>query len=239
MARKFSSARCVHCLQHFDSLTSDHVLPISWYPRIPSNDLEKWQIPACDKCNKEYGQLENELLLRFGLCLAPNALESFGIPEKALRSIDPERARNERDQEHRQKKRRKTLRELRSSKEFPSDSLLPGFGPYNELEKHQQKIIPIPVAEFRRLGEKLTRGTAYVLRNGYIEANHRIEIFLPGEIDSSPFVEILERLGKHYTCGPALKVRIVSDPSDQQNGLFEFVIWGNLQIYAVVEPIVD
>lgn len=238
MAKKFSSKRCVHCLQHFELLTSDHVLPLSWYPDTTPSDIEKWQIPACTECNRKYGQLENDLLLRFGLCLEPKALKTLGIPEKALRSISPEYARNKRDREHRQKRKEKVLRELQSPTEFPKESLMPEFGPYWEVEIDQQKIILVPVTELKLFGEKLVRGTAYVLESRYIEADHKIEIFLSGEINPQPFIDLLSRFGKEDTCGPGIKARIAFVPSDPQSGVFEFTIWGRLRIFATVESII-
>lgn len=237
MAKKFSSGRCVHCLKHFASLTSDHVLPKSWYPDTTPKDLEKWQIPACDECNNKYGQLENELLLRFGLCLDPTTIESIGIPEKALRSFDPEYAKNERDREHRQKRREKVERELKPIVTFPKESLLPDFGPYYGIKIDQQKVIPVPIAELKLFGEKLVRGTAYVLENRYIETDHKIEVFLPGEIDPQPFIDLLDRFGRDDSCGPGINTRIAFVLSDTQSGVFEFIIWDRLRIYATVEPI--
>lgn len=109
MVKKFGAGRCVHCLKTCDTLTSDHVFPRSWYPETTPNDLEKWQMPACKKCNKKYGKIENYLLLRFGLCLDRNQEGAKGIPEKALRSINPKAGKNIKDSYHRQKIRQKIL----------------------------------------------------------------------------------------------------------------------------------
>jgi len=45
MAKKFPQGRCIHCLEEFSSLTSDHVFPDSWYPETTPDNLEKWQMP--------------------------------------------------------------------------------------------------------------------------------------------------------------------------------------------------
>jgi hypothetical protein len=80
-SRSLSSGKCVHCLGYFNDLTWDHVLPVSWYPDIPS-DLEKWAAPSCVSCNKKLGRIEEELLIKLGLCLDPRDKHSLGIPEK-------------------------------------------------------------------------------------------------------------------------------------------------------------
>jgi len=58
MGKKFSNCRCVHCLRFFKVLTSDHVFPVSWYPETTPDNLEKWQMPSCKKCNEKYGKID-------------------------------------------------------------------------------------------------------------------------------------------------------------------------------------
>ena len=61
MAKKFPPGICAHCLNFYDNLASDHVLPESWYPEGIPVDFEKWQIPSCFDCNKKFGKIENYL----------------------------------------------------------------------------------------------------------------------------------------------------------------------------------
>ena len=88
--------RCVHCLKLFDELTWDHVLPESWYPEVV-DEIEKWQIPACEVCNTELGKIEENLLVKLGLCLDPKELASLGIPDKVLRALNLTKGRDARD----------------------------------------------------------------------------------------------------------------------------------------------
>src|SRR4029079_15657963 len=85
--------------------------PVSWYPDSTPENLERWKFPACAPCNAEYGKLEQDLLLRAGLCLDPATLQASGIPERVLRSIAPEHAKNEHDRRVREARRRKILEE--------------------------------------------------------------------------------------------------------------------------------
>jgi len=64
MAKKSSNTRCVHCLEYFEELTSDHVLPKAWYPDDTPDNLEKWQVPACSEYSgtRAHLTLENNLL---------------------------------------------------------------------------------------------------------------------------------------------------------------------------------
>lgn len=104
MAKKFPPGHCVHCTKYFDELTSDHVFPQAWYPKSTPPNLEKWQVPACTKCNRDYGRLEEELLLLIGTCLSNERLESLGIGTKVVNAVDPSRGRNEKDESIRLRK---------------------------------------------------------------------------------------------------------------------------------------
>lgn len=86
MTRRPPPGKCVHCLAEPVLRTWDHVFPKSWYPTSTPANLEKWKIPACETCNREYGTLEHDLMLKIGLCLDPDTQESAGIVEKVLRS---------------------------------------------------------------------------------------------------------------------------------------------------------
>jgi len=153
MVKKFGSGKCVHCLQSYDILTSDHVFPRSWYPETTPNDLEKWQIPACKKCNEKYGKIENDLLLRFGLCLDRTREGAKGIPEKALRSINPKAGKNLKDSYHRQRIRQKTLREALVANEIPKTAILPGFGSHSSQDFADAIGVTVGVNELEALGE--------------------------------------------------------------------------------------
>ena len=90
MAKRPNPRRCVHCLKNVEDLTRDHVFPKAWYPANTPQNLERWTIPSCRKCNEEYGRLEEDLLFRLGMCLDPEDAKSSGIADKVLRAIDPE-----------------------------------------------------------------------------------------------------------------------------------------------------
>jgi len=105
MASRPPPGRYVHCLEYKDRLNWDHVFPAAWYPETTPKDLYKWQIPSCIHCNNIYGVLEKDLMIRLGLCLEPDD-PCKGIAEKALRSIDPSLAKNEKDRLARLSKRR-------------------------------------------------------------------------------------------------------------------------------------
>ena len=112
MAKKPAPGKCVHCVGQFEKLTWDHVFPESWYPDTTPDNLYKWQIPNCIRCNQEYGKIEKDLMIRVGLCLDPNDPSCAGIVDKALRSIDHTKGKNHKDKQARLKKRQQILGQM-------------------------------------------------------------------------------------------------------------------------------
>lgn len=128
MAKKRPSpGKCIHCLREPLPRTWDHVFPESWYPDTTGSDIEKWKIPACEPCNKEYGVREQDLMILIGLCIDPHAIESAGIVPKVLRSLNPELAKNEKDRGAREAKRTQVLKRLLKGTDIPSNAIYPRF----------------------------------------------------------------------------------------------------------------
>lgn len=88
-SKNLGQGKCVHCLKEVEERNSDHVFPESWYPASTPPDVEKWQIPSCIPCNSDYGKLEQDFLIKVGLCLDPHHPASASIVQKALRSVKP------------------------------------------------------------------------------------------------------------------------------------------------------
>ncbi len=233
MPRKFTSGRCVHCLQFFEELTSDHLFPKSWYPKTTPGDLEKWQIPSCKDCNKKYGKIEQDLLVRFGLCLDKRKEGASGISELALRSMNPDAGKSPKDSEHRQKLRHKILQEAFKGAEIPQQAILPGFGPKKEQSMEGAIGVIIGVDELQVLGEKLIRGLTYITSSNYIEDDHAIDIlFDPNQ--GAPISELAGRFGAKYHRGPGINILYGTAHDDPISGVFEITIWDTFRFYAVV-----
>jgi len=235
MAKKFKAGRCVHCLKTCNTLTSDHVFPRSWYPETTPNNLEKWQIPACKKCNKKYGKIENYLLLRFGLCLDRNQEGAKGIPEKALRSINPKIGKNVKDSYHRKKTRQKILREALMANEMPKTAILPDFGLHPAQDFADAIGVLVGVEELEALGDKLVRGITYVSNGRYIEEDHDIKIYFDPN-QSAVFAEAAKKFGAKYHRGPGILVSHAAAKDDPVSGVFDFTLWGTFRFWAIVNP---
>lgn len=224
---------CVHCLFHVEKRTWDHLFPVSWYPDTTPENLELWKFPACEPCNAEYGRLEQDLLLRAGLCLDPAILHASGIPDKVLRSIDPEHAKDEKDRRAREARRRKILEEMFPVGEEHMQAVVPGFGPHAGAE------LPIgiwvPAEALKRLIEKVARGLTYLREERLIGPEYEIDIFVD-PTQGAVFEPLLEKFGKREERGPGITVTYAVPHNDQTASVFSFLLWGTLRLWGIVSP---
>src|SRR5713226_6442926 len=122
-SRRLGPGGCVYCLKSVDRRNRDHVFPSSWYPDNTPQNVKRPQVPSCYDCNNCFSAIENDLLLRFMFCFGWTDARAEGIPNRALRSVDPAHAKNEKDRKHRLAKRRRVFREIAqaSSRALPAD----------------------------------------------------------------------------------------------------------------------
>ncbi len=236
MAKKFKSGKCAHCLSFSNELTSDHVFPKSWYPLTTPPNMEKWQMPSCIKCNKKYGEIENELLIRFGLCVDPFELSSRGIAEKALRALNPLYAKDEKDRIARLKKREKIRSEIFNFTSEMDASTLPGFGIENYPNQNQHLAIGANPDHLIAIGEKIIRGTQYIFWKRLIPKDKKIDIVFLLDPHSQQIRDLIEKFGARYHWGPGIDVGIATPDDDPNNALYEIVIWKKLKYYGSILP---
>lgn len=235
MAKPPGSGRCVHCLRHFDERNWDHVFPKSWYPDTTLPNIEKWQIPTCKVCNSAYGRLEEDLIVRLALCLDPEASESAGVIDKALRSIDPFQARDRRDRKARQSRRDRLFNELITGDQISTKGIYPNFGERWSRPTSEQVAIHISVESVRRLSEKIVRGIVFLEDQVLIEPPFSIEFYALTDEDAAPVVEALAKFGQTYAREPGIEVKRVVAPEDEGHPtLFSIAIFGRFKMYAAV-----
>lgn len=97
MAKRPPIGKCVHCLKDSVERNWDHVFPVGWYPDTTPANIDKWKAPSCLACNSALGRVESRFISLIALTLDPKVRETAGIPQKVLRSLKPEFARNEVD----------------------------------------------------------------------------------------------------------------------------------------------
>jgi hypothetical protein len=237
-SRRLGKGACVYCLRVVDRRNRDHVFPSSWYPDNTAQNIEKPQVPCCYNCNNRFSTVENDLLLRFMFCFGWADSRAEGIPNRALRSVDPAQGKNERDRKHRFAKRRRVLREIASASQKPLPSggtgIVPGFGP-EEPGAEQSVVVPFRGESLDRFNEKLVRGFTYVQTDCLIGPTYAIENGLLREDKRASFLEKLH--GSTCSYGPGIAVTTgPRDASDPVVAGMEFRIWNRLSLYSVVSP---
>lgn len=236
MAKKPPPGYCVYCGDYYNILTWDHLIPSSWYPETTQKNLEKWKVPACRRCNSNYGKIEKDLLERIGLCLDPKDARAIGIPERALRALDPNYAKNEKDRLRRKKKREKIQREALLHRKKPAYGIFPNFG-----KKFKTGSISIPMAEqsLREFGRKIIKGVGYLIFNKIIADNYFIEIYFVEDKNVISLINFIEKHGKLYMRGPGIKVNFVPTSDSEINSLYRVEIWGQFRFHGVLLTIED
>jgi len=233
MAKKFKNTKCIHCLQEFAELTSDHVFPKSWYPNTTPENIEKWQAPCCKECNQIYSKIENDLLQRFGMCVNPELEAASGIPKKIMRSYKAQHAKSEKDATLRSKTKEKLISCLVPREKIKENSLLPSRQPI-----HGSPFgILIPEKELKKIAEKIIRGITYVINSLYIDSSHHVNIYFQHESTLAYIHELLQKHGQVYSCGKGIVIERAVIPEDAQSGVYHITIWGTLYMYGVVEPL--
>jgi hypothetical protein len=156
-----SIGKCAHCLKDNVELTDDHMFPKSWYPYTTEENLEKWTIPRCLKCNQRLGKLGRDLIARVALTLDANNPSSNGLADKALRAINPAAAKNESDAAARDARAKKLVGEMFKGEATKEKNIVPGLGERWGRPVQQQQAIAIPDDGFPSITEKIVRGLAY------------------------------------------------------------------------------
>jgi hypothetical protein len=237
MAKRPSKGKCVHCLANGVDRTWDHVFPRAWYPDTTPPDMYKWQIPSCYECNRDYGKMEEDLLFRLALCIDPNTEATSGITDKALRSMKPEFAKNDRDRAARTARAKRLKNELLNGLDIPWAAVYPGFGERWGRSSQEAIGIRVPVESIRRLSEKIVRGIYFLEDQKFIEPPFTIEFFALTDEGAEPVKDILENFGSVYARGPGIVVRRAVPVDAPMNGIFEIQVWERFKMYASVDTL--
>lgn len=184
------------------------------------------------------GKIENRLLVNIGLCVPPFERESLGIAHKAMRSLKPEYGRDEHDAEMREKSRRTVIEKVIDPTTVPIASILPQFGFHSGVNPSKERGVKVSPSDLEAIGEKLIRGTTWVIEKAYIDRDHSIHIvFLPNPTAWPSFFEDLKLCGRLYSLGPGLSIVRAATDGDCQSGIYSIEIWGRLHMYGCVAPV--
>lgn len=182
--------------------------------------------------------MEEDLLFRLALCVNPHAPETAGIVQKALRSMKPEFTNDERDRAARTARATRLREELFYGPDIPRSAVYPGLGERWNRPATQGLAVLLPEKSLRRLTEKIVRGIFFLEDRAFIDAPYTIEFYALTDEGATPIKEILDRFGREYAREPGIAVRraVADDDPMGALSLFEINVWGQLTMYASVQP---
>jgi hypothetical protein len=226
--------RCVHCLKEISDFTWDHILPKGWYPNTTPQNIEKWKVPSCKKCNNEYSKIEDELLIKFGLCIDPHNPRAAGITHKALRALKPIYAKNPKDAKLREDKLKKIFGEAKYGKDVPEKGIYPNFEFKGTNESDKVGLL-IRKSYLKKFTEKIVKGIIYLEDKKYVEDPYYIQFYVHNR-ESIQY--LLEKIHPGpwdlFARGPGMGVLRAVAVEDNMSGIYLIDIWGQLYLVAMV-----
>lgn len=226
--------KCVHCLLDNLPRNWDHVFPESWYPDSTPENTSKWIVPSCYKCNNEYGQLEQDLMMRLACSIDSQLAQASGIYPKVLRSLSSSSAKNLLDAKHREARKNKLLSKLMHGADIPKNGIYPGLGERWGRPLNEQVALTISKVSVERLCEKIIRGIYYIEDNKFIEPPYKVIVHALTDIDALEFNSCLDQFGLEYK-KPGILIKRAVTGEDGVSGLASIRIWGILKMYAIID----
>jgi hypothetical protein len=170
------------------------------------------------------------------MCIGPEEAAAAGIAEKALHSLDPNRAKSKKDRRAREKRCQELLAEL-TKFDTPPESSLPGFGVRPHLSYDNYLAIEIPEASMLQLGEKLVRGLTYLRVGRLIDHEHEIRIHVVREGAGDDVRALIHSTGSAVQRVPGLLIESAHLADSPEDSVWRITIWGRLVLFATVVPI--
>lgn len=241
MAINREKVKCIHCLCVPDEITSDHVIPKSWFSRVHSKDVHKRTAPACFHCNQELGKKEKLVSHMMWLCMPKDHPLRSELIAKVYRACGltpdarplPGLKYNERT--IRKKYGRELISMTQSAEGFDDNNIFPGFGFHPEYSRSFQRVTKLNLKFLERVAEKVIRGLEYTHQGGkrYIESPYTLEIFFP-DIPYEQSLEKLRNLSPVSSDGTNLIQRAVA-PKKPLEPIYIIRLWDIWEIWGVVE----
>lgn len=180
--------------------------------------------------------MEEDLLFRLALCVDPHAKETGSIVQKALRSMKPEFAKNDRDRASRLARAAQFPKELLVGTDIPRSAVYPGLGERWGRPPDEVLGVLLPADSFRRLTEKIVKGIYFREDEMFLGSQYAIDFYALSDEGTEPLKEILDRFGCEYARKPGIVVRRAVPEDEPMSGIFEITIWAQFKMYASVMP---
>jgi hypothetical protein len=234
--RPKSDGRCIHCREVLVKKTGDHVFPSSWYPDVTPPTIQRWKAPSCARCNGQFGAMEQDLLVKFGLCVDPRKAAASGISKKALSALGiGVSGLSEKEMQIRKARRDKILERAKPhDKAADGPHVIPGLGLHAGFPVERQAQIEIPADAVYAVAKKILRGCEYWLAEGRIvEPPYELEVFFPSKTPEQ--LEAHLKFGPDYL-GPGCRIRRAVPVDEPGAAIYEIVIWDTLTLFCTILP---
>lgn len=230
--------QCVYCLDNFPraQITDDHIIAGSWYPDTTPSTVQRWTAPACQKCNNHFSPIERYVHARLAACVDATHPAAAGMWEKAKHSIDPARARNRRDREHRLRQWGAFWSEVTSLSEPPVHTL-PFSAP--NFSKGSRTGLKINGKKLNSLVEKWVRGIYYKIHGHPLSSRGEISVIhLPEGAAATAFGKFWDERNI-LDAGPGVHVSYLSaQEGSKRADVYEFKIWSQFKVFASADDII-
>jgi hypothetical protein len=229
--------QCVYCRKSLPraQITDDHIIAGAWYPDSTPSTVQRWTAPACRECNNHFSADERYIHTRLAACIDTTHPAASGMWEKAKASIDPERARGERDREHRRRQRNAFWGGLMTLDE-PPQSTLPFSAP--NFDQGSRTGLTIEASRINSLVEKWARGIYYKIHGHPVSASGKISV----EHLREGAVEVA--FGQFWSqrtildAGPGIQMSYLSiDEVPRRADVYLFKIWGKFEVFASIDDV--
>ncbi|MEX0696275.1 MAG: hypothetical protein WEB85_10560 [Dongiaceae bacterium] len=216
-----------------ETRSRDHIIANSWYPETTPASVQRWTVFACKKCNHELGIIEQEMFIRLGLCLDPNAPGANEIVSRALAALDPQLATNAQEAEKRRQVRHRISKDVEELPELPGIGVLPAFKANWDLGSRTG--IRIDPQQLHRVVQKWVKGLHFRITERLIPDWDSINVrHITAETEAHAFREI-EPYAMKYNKGPGIQVLQFSASENGQNAtIYRFVIWDQYRVHATI-----
>ena len=235
---------CPYCVKPIQGAPErEHVFPRGWYPA--DAPPERLTVAGCQRCNRDYGRIEEQLIRVWGLCISTEHPASRGIGARVLRSLDRREARKFRDAYFRDA----ALKALHARVQFiPIDDSqpIPGLAtPEPEwgratsgLFVHGAPGFTIPKDQWTRFIIKLVRGVHCLHHDEALPVEYRIDAQMVDNSDLAQLTELCQRLRfrRGPSTPPAFSSLTAGVQEDRRAGAWVFALWEQLYFIARVRP---
>jgi hypothetical protein len=230
--RRPNFRQCIYCLGKFPraQITDDHIIAGSWYPDTTPSTVQRWTAPACTSCNNRYSPIERYVHARLAACIDPTHPAAAGMWEKAKSSIDPKRARNRRDREHRIRQRNAFWSGLTELRQPPAHTL--PFSISNFAKGARTGLI-IEGEKLNTLVEKWAKGVYYKIHGHALSTDGEISVIHIHEEEAAAAFGKFWEQRKLLDAGPGIQVSYLSvDEGTKRADVYVFKIWNQFEVFA-------